>query len=627
MRRDATMLLVVLSLLACDPGGECEDTDRDGFGPGCELGEDCDPDNADRNVDCVGVPPPDCTASPFATGCPCLVGGTTSCLDETAGVGMCVGGRALCTNGFWGLCDGGVGPTAEICDGIDQDCDGRVDETVSSPCGGCNDACRGGVWGPNPDPFEEGDGLVLTRFGELTLDTRETRYGTLWVSNALDGTVSRIDTESGVEVARYPSGGAEPSRVAVDFLGDAWVVNREFEGVSSVVRIASTPDRCVDRDGDGLETSDGPETVLADDECVVLRAEVGDVGELARAIAIDGDTGLDGVSGGDPWIGLHDGEAVIELDGVTGEVKTRVETPGFAPYAATFDRWGTLWMIERDGHLARIDTRAVPPAVEVIEVPYACFLLYGLAADEEGRLLMTGFGCDRIYRYEPGLERWGTLSSFGAPRAATFDQGQFWMAHTSGEASEVGIDPLRVRQSLSTAAALTPVETIGVALDPAGHVWTVSSRSTDSDRGVASQVEPETGAVVSQVEVGRGPHVQGDLIGNRVAIRSEPDGEQTHVFDGCPADGETEWIRVHLGGDPGGAGRIRLGARHAASRSALADQPFVELGVVPDAPAPWDLSVPSGGVLEVRLRLETDGPIGAPRVARVGVEWRCPGPD
>ncbi len=49
--------------------------------------------------------------------------------DGEPGVGACVAGESTCDDGTYGLCEGAVGPEPEIPeDGIDQDCDGLVDE-------------------------------------------------------------------------------------------------------------------------------------------------------------------------------------------------------------------------------------------------------------------------------------------------------------------------------------------------------------------------------------------------------------------------------------------------------------------------------------------------------------------
>ena len=629
-------MLSLLVCSACDGQAECVDSDLDGYGPGCELGEDCDPDNAARNFNCEATPAPDCSSDPTLTGCPCLLNSVTDCLDELDGVGVCLAGRTRCVNGFWGLCEGGFGPSGERCDGVDQDCDGLVDEGVVSPCGGCTPGCVGGAWGEDPVPFvpTEGtpsEGLTLTRTGELTLGLVEQSFGTVWVANSAEATVSRIDADLAVETARYPTGGSEPSRVAVDYLGDAWVLNREFGGVSSATRIAGLPGRCIDRDGDGVQTSTGPTDVraLADDECITLHVPVGEIGGVARAIAIDGDLGLDGVSGGNAWIGLHDAQAVVELDGLSGAELRRVQTPSFSPYAATFDRWGTLWMASRDGLLARIDPRPAEPTVELIEVPLPCYLLYSLAVDDEGRLLVTGFSCDRVASYDPLLDRWETRATEPSPRGVVFDpRGRFFVAHTSGLVSEIALDPLRVRQTWPLASATAaPIETIGIAVDAAGSVWTASSQGGAGDDGIATRLDPGSGEVTAQLEVGRAPHVQGDLSGTRVHAQLVPSASITHVFEGCGADQPTRWLNVHAAASGGSSGRVIVEARHAGRVEDLPGASFAPLGAIPDAPAPWALDLPEGGALELRLTLEVGGRAGAPRVRRIGVEWRCPGPD
>ena len=48
----------------------------------------------------------------------------------TDGVGECKAGTQLCVNGYWGTCTGEVAPTAEVCNGLDDDCNGLADEQL-----------------------------------------------------------------------------------------------------------------------------------------------------------------------------------------------------------------------------------------------------------------------------------------------------------------------------------------------------------------------------------------------------------------------------------------------------------------------------------------------------------------
>ncbi|MCI0672343.1 MAG: putative metal-binding motif-containing protein, partial [Myxococcaceae bacterium] len=61
-----------------------------------------------------------------------------SCYDgpsATAGVGECTAGTQTCTAGTWGACSGQVLPRAEQCDVKDTDCDGSLNNLPQLTCG------------------------------------------------------------------------------------------------------------------------------------------------------------------------------------------------------------------------------------------------------------------------------------------------------------------------------------------------------------------------------------------------------------------------------------------------------------------------------------------------------------
>jgi hypothetical protein len=76
-------------------------------------------------------------------GCNCINGQTQACYSGAAGtqgVGACHAGVQTCVAGNWGACSGEVVPSAETCDGADNDCNGAVDDglpTISCGVGQC----------------------------------------------------------------------------------------------------------------------------------------------------------------------------------------------------------------------------------------------------------------------------------------------------------------------------------------------------------------------------------------------------------------------------------------------------------------------------------------------------------
>jgi sugar lactone lactonase YvrE len=621
----------------------CWDEDGDGRGSHCALGPDCDDFDAQHGSECPDAGPgPDCEADPAAPHCPCLRADRRECFAaaaESSGVGVCRAGIQRCRDDRWSECEGSVLPSLELCNDLDDDCDGVADEGVQSPCGGCNSECMGGVWGPPAAPFEVEPPLAVSELGELTLQRTQRDALTLWVPNTDEGSVSKIDAAIAGEVERYRTRGGRPIRVAVDQRGDAWVLDGSVEARAQLTKIAGSRARCRDRDGDGLQTSGGSDDARAPgaDDCVLLELPLGAAGDDARALALDAAPAPDSERAGNVWIGLAGAGRLLALDGESGAELLSLPLGDFHAHAGTFDDGGVLWLIDRAGYLARVDPAALPPALERLSVPFACFALDGLSIDARGQLLLTGEGCEAVMTYDPRRRSWrhAPVPELRTPRAAAALAEHSWLVYASGEIARVSRDPLAIDPARSLAMAeIAPYETIALSADSTGQLWAISTQGGPDGRGLATRFDPARAQVTAQVAVGVGPRGGGDLSGFEHSSAYAREGVASYVFYGCDRAVDesarqtfTEWRTLHIASTLGAYASVDVELRRAAAAAALSEEAFTRVTRLPDSRSAFALDVPPGGVVEVRLTLRSPAAIGAPRIARVGLEWTCQGPD
>jgi len=136
--RDLITFTQVLRLeVSCDPAASCPDGVEPVNGEcvtiSCRSNADCDDGNLCTDDSCESAV---CVFTSL---------GGASC--NTGEPGVCAAGTEICQGGTLS-CEPNVGPSTEICDGLDNDCDGAADETFDLGndrlnCGTCGNVCEG----------------------------------------------------------------------------------------------------------------------------------------------------------------------------------------------------------------------------------------------------------------------------------------------------------------------------------------------------------------------------------------------------------------------------------------------------------------------------------------------------
>lgn len=406
---------------------------------------------------------------------------------------------------------------------------------------------------------------------QLQLDIESSTFPIMWIANAGEDTVSKIDTTLNKEVGRYRTwfnfgyhgawDGTAPSRTAVDRDGNAYVLNRHFNSrPASVMKVLATGyvdrnkngvmDTVVDTNNNGIydqvealpivdingnqrPDSDSDGDNIADDgeikdERIAWIRQVGAVNGLGRSICFDPE--------GDLWIGLYNSQAYYQLDSDGNHKSGPIATGVTGPYGCAIDANGKLWGANINQYITEIDTTANGGNGQWIANRFhGGASNYGITVGNN-RVYVADWGGGSAYRIYnpvasvfqpgPGAGNGGSISVAvdGAGNVLSGAQYGATRKYTSGNSY--------LWQTLDSSG-----ESRGTIVDSNGDIWRVRLSGSRVEKYSGS-----TGAWLASVPVGSLPYTYSDATGLTNLSETQKSGTWTVVQDSGAAG--TLWDTV-----------------------------------------------------------------------------------
>lgn len=352
-------------------------------------------------------------------------------------------------------------------------------------------------------------------------------YEFIWIANADQGTVSKINTRTLEEVGRYitrPDGAGNPSRTSVSLSGDVAVANRH----GGVAKFYADIDKCVESNGmPGIQTSSGANNLLGWDveECRAWYVEFPTTNQRPVAwtpgtlskddCEAEGEnvwTVMSATPGIGPGIGGAGGVIATLLAGDTGEIVQQVPVDDFpgiqlGAYGGAVDGEGNLFFTPMGGvsfnnQLARIDIDDY--TVQLWPVP-AGIAPYGITVDHDGNVWVSSVLGSSAARFDVGTETWEPIMagfiSLGGIVEGPDDM--IWVA-VDGGAFSIDMNTLMPGPTFVNGQTVK-----GVSIDVDGYLWAVDN--------AAHKVNAQTGQLVDSYNGLTGPYTYSDMTGHALS--------------------------------------------------------------------------------------------------------------
>ena len=462
------------------------------------------------------------------------------------------------------------------------------------------------TWTTTAD-FQAGTAVGATAIdGKLVLSITGSTFPVLWIANAGEDSLTKFDTRSNKELARYrtwfgPFGqaghynhlgsaydGAAPSRTSVDIEGNAYVLNRHFDGRSaSLLKVLSNSfidrngngqvDSSVDTNGDGiisasemLPMADTNGNGIIDaseikDERVAWAARVPDgikaparTGRLGRSMCIAPDGNL--------WVGLYSDNSYYKVSAADGSTMAGPFNVGATPYGCLVDNAGKLWSATLDNQMARLDTVA-GVASSPLNMGDSN---YGIALDNNAVYLASLSG-NTYVRYDKGT---GAITRPAAVKFTSLSlsidgTGALVTGGTGGSDGVHRFNPTTGALLCSnTGQGLSDAR--GVIADADDNVWVISlssNRISKYDKNCNK---------LGTFPVGNSPYTYSDAAGLAARSITTRSGDWNVVYDSTVQG--TTWGQVQWNGNAPAGGTLAFSVRAADSLVLLGGQTYTDVG-------------------------------------------------
>jgi hypothetical protein len=361
-------------------------------------------------------------------------------------------------------------------------------------------------------------------------------FSYVWVANAEQGTVSKINMDTLVEEGRYWTRAdhmGNPSRTSVSLAGDVAVANRH----GGLVKFYADKAKCKESNGvPGIQTSTGKNDILEWDmeECRAWyldfpttnqRPVAWTQGKIVPGTCETSNEKVWTVMSEKPsllpGLGAPGGVIVALVDGDTGKVDKQITIPTFSgdqfgAYGGAVNVHGDLFftsMAFNGGRLGQVyidnfayKVHTVPPEIGP----------YGITVDHKGQVWLSSvaLGTNGVARFDPEALKWDVVPGFfGGAGLAEGPDDWMWVSSTSG-INAVHIDTLQLGKTFKTDYTIK-----GVGFDDQGFMWAVNWSDVDDgnnpiDPELVMKIDVDTLSVVGSYDGLNRPYTYSDFTGN-----------------------------------------------------------------------------------------------------------------